>query len=84
MRALYESGVVYNFDWVEWQGEAERLVRSDGALEQADLSTLRKLLVLHVRKDRFCEGHFAEMLDSGHVRAILRRVAALRPALNQG
>jgi len=84
VQALYESGVVYNFDWVKWQDEAERLVQSDPGLDHADLSTLRNLLVLHVRNDRFCEGHFAEMLESGHVCAILRRVAVLTSTPNKG
>lgn len=84
VQAVYESGVAYDFDWVKWQDEAERLVQSDPGLGQAGLSILRKLLVLHVRKDRFCEGHFAEMLESGHVRAILRRVAVLTSTSNKG
>jgi hypothetical protein len=33
---------------------------------------------MHVRKDRFCEGHFGAVLESGHIAAILRRVAGIR------
>ena len=84
VQALDESGVVYSFDWGEWQHHAERLVQDERALARADLSTLRKLLVVHVRKDRFLEGHFAEMLASGHLVAILRRVVALRSELVKG
>jgi len=36
-------------------------------LERADLETIRKLLTLHVRKERFCEGHLLGMFESGHL-----------------
>jgi hypothetical protein len=68
------------FDWGEWQPRAHALYRDPQALGRARLSTLRRLLTLHVRKDRFCEGHLAAMLAEGHIQAILRRIAELRPA----
>lgn len=77
VEALYSAGVVFNFDWPEWQAEAERLVSNPEALAAADLSTLRKLLTTHVRKDRFCEGHLASVLESGHIASVLRRIATL-------
>jgi Family of unknown function (DUF6508) len=49
-------------------------------LAQADLLTLRKLLTAHVRQDRFIEGHLAQMLENGHISAILRRLRELRDA----
>jgi hypothetical protein len=79
IEVLYESGVVNDFDWPAWQKRAERLVRDPQALSRAQLPTLRRLLTVHVRKERFCEGHLAAMLESGHIAAILRRVAELRP-----
>jgi len=77
VETLYSSGVVFDFDWPEWQAEAERLVSDQEALAAADLSTLRKLLTTHVRKDRFCEGHLASVLESGHIASILRRITTL-------
>ena len=29
------------------------------------------LLTLHVRKEKFCEGHIAAMIEAGHIRRIL-------------
>lgn len=77
IQALYSAGVVVDFDWPEWQPEAERLTLDHAALSTADLLTLRKLLTTHVRKDRFCEGHLASVLGSGHIASVLRRIAAL-------
>lgn len=77
LNILQESGMVQPFDWPSWQPEADRLVRDPRALGEASLSTLGRLLTVHIRKDRFCEGHLSEMFESGHVRAILRRAAEL-------
>jgi hypothetical protein len=56
-------------------------VSKPGALETANLLTLRKLLTVHVRKDRFVEGHLARMLECGHITAILRRLREVRAGM---
>ena len=80
IQVLYEDGWIEPFDWARWQPRAEALYRDPAAIARARLSTLRKLLTLHARKDRFCEGHLASMLGEGHIVAILRRIAELRAA----
>ncbi len=47
---------------------------SDGCLEVPSVD-LRKA---HARAERFSEGHFVEMLKSGHITAVLRRAKELR------
>lgn len=74
---LSAAGFVAPFDWGAWQDEAWRFVNDPDLLNGANLDTLRKLLTLHVRKDRFVEGHISEMIDLGHIRAILHRLKAL-------
>ena len=78
VQALCDNGWVEPFDWSGFQDEAIGYFEEPSRLETADLETIRKLLTLHVRKDRFCEGHFLEMLNAGHIQAVLRRLAALR------
>ena len=82
-QALYDQQIVFSFDWPSWQDEAQRLYSDPAALERADLLTLRKLLTTHVRKDRFAEGHLAEMFECGHVTAILRRLKEVREQVLQ-
>jgi hypothetical protein len=79
VETLYEDGWMVPFDWPRWQGRAEKLTRDAEALSRARTGTLRKLLCLHVRKNRFCEGHLAAMFESGHILRILRRLADLQP-----
>jgi hypothetical protein len=46
-------------------------------LERADASTIRRLLTLMVRKDRFVEGTIADAFKAGLVVRILRRLESL-------
>ncbi len=81
VEALYENGWVEPFDWGAWQDTAARYVESPDMVAQADLGTIRMLLTTHARKDRFCEGHLAAMIECGHIAACLRRLRDLRQAL---
>jgi O-acetyl-ADP-ribose deacetylase len=75
--ALGSAGFIHPYDWMAWQEEASRYLNEFDLLKTADLETLRKLFTLHVRRDRFVEGHFAEMIDTGHIRALLHRLKEL-------
>ena len=73
--AVYESGLMINgFKWGEWQQEAHTYVHEPERTETADLETIRKLLVTHLRKERFCEGRLENMYECGHLTAIMHRL----------
>jgi hypothetical protein len=76
--ALHKQGMIIPFDWTSWREEAERYQTDAKALETADLLTLRKLLTVHVRAERFAEGHLASVFESGHIAAILHRLKQIR------
>lgn len=77
MRSLNEYHFVQPFDWSRWQPTAEKIFHEPSLVAKASLETCAKLLTLHVRKDRFRGGHFGEMVRSGHISAILQRLAKL-------
>ncbi len=81
METLETQRIIFPFDWPSWSREARRNWADPVMLADADLLTLRRLLTLHVRAERFNEEHLAEMLRSGHITAILRRLAQLRALL---
>lgn len=81
VKVLYAHDFVVRFDWMSWQEQAQTYQDDPGALAQADLLTIRKLLTLHVRQDRLVEGHLASVLEGGHVAAILRRLKRIREVL---
>ncbi len=80
VQALYDHGWVQPFAWDRFQDEAVRYFENPALLDGIDVATARKLLTLHVRKDRFCEGHLLEMFRAGHIQAIMRRLHAIREA----
>lgn len=81
--ALYDLGFVARFDWPDWQEKADALQHDAEALRSADLTDLVKLLTVHVRKERFCEGHLAVAIEEGWFRAILDRLAAIEAELDR-
>ncbi len=78
VETIYEKGVITPFNYPDWMSEAHRYWENPEAVAEADLATLRKLLIVFARGERFCDGHWAEMFRIGHITAILRRLAALR------
>ena len=78
VQTLYDNGWVEPFEWSTFQDEAVGYFEDPSSLRTADLATIGKLFTLHVRKDRFCEGHLLVMLEAGHIQAILRRPSELR------
>jgi hypothetical protein len=83
VKTLYSEGFIVPFDWPAWQEEAKQYLDNPTLLDEADLSTVQKLLTTHVRKDRFVGGHLAAMLDNGHIHAILKRLEALCAELDR-
>jgi len=77
LSCIYKAELLFPFDWTDWQKEAERICGDPELIRKADLMTVQKLLTLHVRKERFCEGHFASMCENGVILLILKRVKAL-------
>jgi hypothetical protein len=78
VQAIEDANWCVPFDWTSWQDEASRYVENPSLLTTADAEVLTKLLTTHVRQDRFCEGHLADMAERGHLRAILGRLRTLR------
>jgi hypothetical protein len=78
IRTLYDCGWIRLFDWGSWQNEAIRYFGDSSQLDSADLNTLSKLLTLHVRKERFCEGNLFAMIENGYIVAILKRLRTIR------
>ena len=79
VQALYDHGFVQNFDWPSWD-EAQAYVKQPELVAEANLETCVKLLTTHVRTEKFCDGHLAEMIASGHILAVLNRLDELRGA----
>ena len=75
---LTEKGLQVSFDWMAWRDSAESYNRDSESLLDASADVCIKLLTLHLRADRFTDGHLAKMLESGHITAILKRLREIR------
>lgn len=77
-REAHRGGLVTSFDWPTWMtGRGRELTGDPEAIGRATLEECRRLLVAHLRRDRFVEGHLAAVIASGEVVAILRRASTL-------
>ncbi|WP_195575538.1 DUF6508 domain-containing protein [Paenibacillus sp. 1001270B_150601_E10] len=79
--ALNDTGFLLLFDWHAWLSENDEYRDLEHDIQDkimsADLETLRKLMTSYIRGDRFNEGLFARVCETGNVGAILRRVKDL-------
>ena len=84
MQALYKNGfVLMDFEWSRWEG-ARQIAERPEVLASADLETICKLLTVHARSDRFCEGHFGEVIENGQMVVIMRRLAEIYRSSQRG
>ena len=61
--------------------EAYEMLGDDAFIAAASLEDIKTMLTYCVRGERFADGHWAHMLESGRVVALLRRLAVLRAEL---
>ena len=65
----------------EYEPEAARKMLDDtAAVNKASIENIRTMLTFCVRGERFCEGHWAAVLESGQIAALLRRLEQIQAA----
>lgn len=60
--------------------EAGRMLEDPSVVDNASLAQIKTMLTFCVRGERFCDGHWAAMIEQGHIRRLLQRLDALRSA----
>ena len=78
MAAVIKEDFTIIFDWVKWQDEADKYFKEPELLDSADLITLRKLMTVIFRKERFCSGFINTVIDTGMILKILERLEVIR------
>jgi hypothetical protein len=83
-KAAYDLGWVGDFDYATWMHttHAKRLRDDRGVLARARAESLRRLLTVLIRHDRFVDGELAWAYESGLLTAIVRRASVLLDELN--
>jgi hypothetical protein len=66
--------------WTDYEyrpEEAGRMLMNHDAIKTADLAQIKTMLTFCVSGERFCSGHWGVMIEAGHVRRLLERLAEL-------
>jgi hypothetical protein len=58
--------------------EAARMLEDNAFIQRATLDEIRTMLTYCVRGERFSDGHWTAMLESGRIVALLQRLRVLR------
>ena len=57
--------------------EVQRLLEDEAVTRKATIPQIRQMLTLFVRGERFCSGWRSSMIEDGHVRRLLQRLAEI-------
>jgi hypothetical protein len=66
-------------DYGDGIAEAADMLKDEARVRSADLDAIKMMLTFCVRGERFCGGHWANVLRAGHIRRLLQRLAELAP-----
>jgi Family of unknown function (DUF6508) len=77
LKALGHHRFLVPFAWPAWAEEGMAIQRDPARLREADLPTIVRLFTMHVRADRFMEGHLAEAIERGWLLALLERLRSI-------
>jgi hypothetical protein len=66
------------FDYDYKPKRAARMLEDDAFIQGATLSEVKTMLTYCVRGERFSDGHWVAMLESGRIVALLKRLRVLR------
>ena len=58
--------------------DAAKMIVNENVVRSASLAQIKSLLTYCVRGERFCDGHWAAMIEKGHVRRLLERLGELQ------
>lgn len=57
---------------------AEKMLQDASSISSASFPQLKSMLTFCVRGERFCDGHWAAMIEEGHIGRLLDRLQVLR------
>lgn len=64
---------------VDWKS----LAYTEAFIQQANLAQVQAMLTQCVRKERFCDGHWATMIENGSIRWLLERLITIRAEMSK-
>jgi len=74
---LYETKIIIQFEWPEWQEKAAEFIKNPEMIKVASLIEVKMLLTTIVRKNRFCSGFVAYIIEEGILLLLMQRLNEL-------
>lgn len=80
MRFFYDKNLIIDFDWGNWdRGRAMFKREGENKFDDLSLEDVLKLFTAVIRNDRFNEGAFASLFETGDARRLLKRLLDFKP-----
>jgi hypothetical protein len=79
-RAVSGGWLDYNYN----PEQAYQMLKDENLVKTASLSQIKTMLTFCVRGERFSDGHWAEMIEKGHIRRLLERLGEIAIQLRSG
>lgn len=57
--------------------DVNQILAQEDGLATANIDEIKSVLTFCVRGERFCDGHWAAMIEAGHVKRLLQRLVEL-------
>ena len=77
IKEIYEGGWI-QYDHSYESDEPGEIFRDDELMAKSSMQEIKSMFTYFVRGERFCTGHWASMLKSGRILALLNRLQILR------
>lgn len=76
IKLLYKTSFIVQFNWSKWE-EGKKIINDKNLIDQVDFLTLRMLMTLILRSERFIEGNLLGYIEDGTILRILKRLKFL-------
>jgi len=76
--------VVAGESWVDYEynpEQAYQMIKDEALIRTASLSQIKTMLTFCLRGERFSDGHWAQMIEKGHIRRLLERLNEIKSEL---
>jgi len=70
--------------WVDYEYDPEqayRMLKDENIVKNASLSQIKTMLTFCLRGERFSDGHWAQMIETGYIRMLLERLNEIKTEL---
>ena len=81
MKFLYDNNLIISFNWADWDDGRDFFKnKNQNKYDNLDKESVLKLLTAVARNDRFCDGAWAGLFESGDAHKLFKRLLEIEEA----